>query len=69
MKPLEKLETIFMLETSDQLDELLTELGVPDFEDEPILPGPRKFGSRPPFDRSSFDIAAYTAEIESHFKK
>lgn len=57
------------LASEDKLDAFLDGLGVPDFENEPMLPGTRRFGSRPAFDRSSFDIAAYTAEIESHFKK
>lgn len=69
MNPVEKLETIFKLETGDQLYELLTELGVPDFDENIPMPEPRKFGSRPRFDRSSFDIEEYTAEIERHFKK
>jgi hypothetical protein len=69
MKPLEKLKKISMLAASDRLDEFLTEHGVPEFDDSVPLPARRKFGSRPAFDRSSFDIAAYTLEIERHFKK
>ena len=69
MNPLEKLKKISVLATSDRLDEFLTEHGVPELDDSLPLPAHRKFGSRPAFDRNSFDIAAYTAEIERHFKK
>ena len=65
----EELLHISALAANGQLDLFLAEHGVPEFEDAPALPAPRKFGSRPAFDRSSFDIAAYTAELERHFKK
>lgn len=66
---LEILLHISQLATEDKLDAFLDELGIPDFEDELVPPEPRKFGSRPPFDRSTFDLEAYTSEIERHFKK
>jgi hypothetical protein len=69
MRLLEQLAYIHDLAASNRLDELLAELGVPDFDESIPVQEPRKFGSRPTFDRSSFDIEAYTAEIERHFKK
>jgi hypothetical protein len=65
----DKFVHIFELARRDRLDSFLEEHGVPEFEDSLALPAPRKFRSRPAFDRSSFDIAAYTSEIERHFKK
>jgi hypothetical protein len=57
------------LAREDKLDAFLDGLGVPDFEDEVAPSPPRKFGTRPSFDRSTFDYEAYTSEIERHFKK
>jgi hypothetical protein len=50
------------------LDEFLTKHGVPDFEDGEPNSEPQKFGARKPFDRSTFDSEAYTAEIQGQLK-
>jgi len=52
---------------NDKLDQFLDEHDIAD-SDEP-LPAPLKFGQRPAFDRSTFDIEAYTRAIELEFKK
>jgi len=69
MSLLENLLYIYKLAAEDRLDAFLKERGVPDFDDDLPLPPPQKFGSRPAFDRSTFDFEAYSAEIEQHLKK
>ena len=69
MSLIEQLAYIYELTVNGQLDSFLAELGVPEFEDTPESSEPRKFRSRPEFDRSTFDIEAYTLEIEREFKK
>lgn len=69
MNLLENLLYIYQLAAEGRLDSFLKERGVPDFDDGSPLPEPQKFGSRPAFDRSTFDFEAYSSEIERHFKK
>lgn len=69
MNLLENLLYIYQLAAEGRLDSFLKERGVPDFDDDSRLPEPQKFGSRPAFDRSTFDFEAYSSEIERHFKK
>lgn len=51
------------LVASGELDEFLDSIGVPDFKNHTVAEKPRKFGERPPFDRTTFDIERYNAEI------
>jgi hypothetical protein len=69
MSIFENLLYMYELAAEERLDSFLKERGVPDFDEDLPLPEPQKFGSRPAFDRSTFDFGAYSSEIERHFKK
>jgi hypothetical protein len=62
------LDDLAQMAANGTLDGFLTEHGVPDFENGEPNSEPRKFGERKPFNRSTFDSEAYTAEIEGQLK-
>jgi hypothetical protein len=57
------LKDIEALVASGELDSFLDSRGVPDFKEDAVPEKPRKFGKRKPFDRATFDIELYNAEI------
>jgi len=65
---MKSLTDIAKMAADGTLEAYLAELGIPDFEEEKLSNETRKFGERAPFDRSTFDFDAYTAEIERQLK-
>lgn len=57
------LSDIEPLAASGELDAFLDSIEIPDFKKDTATEKPRKFGERQPFDRSTFDIERYNAEI------
>lgn len=62
-KKIVTLEDIEALVANDELDAFLDSTRAPDFREDAVPEKPRKFGERQPFDRTTFDIERYNAEI------
>lgn len=57
------------LAVSGKLGAFLEREGIPDFKQNTSEPKTRKFGERQPFDRATFDVELYTAEISRNLAR